>query len=78
LTDQERWQKVENALTGALHINGVLTLTLSTVLAILNREIPGFKDRAIAYIRQLSSSDPNGQAMVDGAVKLFAGLEDAI
>jgi hypothetical protein len=76
MTDQESWEKVEAALAGAILVNGILTTALTAVLAITNQEVPDFKERSIAFIRQIRSNHPDGQAMVDGAVRLFQDLED--
>lgn len=71
MTDQERWRTVEDGIRGTLLVNGVLTMALSAVIAIVNQEQPEFKVKCIAAIKQISSSSPPSQAMIDGAVKLF-------
>jgi hypothetical protein len=76
MTDQERLHEVEAAVQNQAHVNGVLTMALTTVLAIANQEIANFKERGIVVIRQIHSLEPKAQAIVDATALLFEGLED--
>jgi hypothetical protein len=76
MTDQERLHEVEAAIQNQAHVNGVLTMALTTVLAIANQEIANFKERGIVVIRQIRSLEPKAQAIVDATALLFEGLED--
>jgi hypothetical protein len=76
MADQNNWQKVETTLLGILHIQGVHQMLIGSMLALMNQEMPDFKSRMIASMRQLSSADERGQAMIDRAVKLVSELSD--
>jgi hypothetical protein len=76
MTDQERLNEVEAAVEKQAHVNGVLTMALTTVLALANQEIANFKERGIVVIRQIRSFEPKAQAIIDPAALLFEGLED--
>jgi hypothetical protein len=65
----EREQDMIRELVVAI---GALHFALSGVMAVLNAEVPDFKDRAITFIQQLSGNDPDAQRMIDEAVRMIA------
>ena len=70
MTEEDR-----KALTELIFRFTAEALALRCALAVINQEIPDFKNRVIGMIRQVSSSVSAGQAMIDEAVKIIADLD---
>lgn len=63
------------AAMGMIQGVGRQSVIFGALLALLNREIPDFKPRMIAILRQAKHSDPRGQQMIADAIKLIQDLE---
>ena len=63
------------AALGMLQGVGSQSVIFSALLALLNQEIPDFKPRMIAILRQAKHADLRGQQMIAAAIMLIQNLE---
>ena len=77
MTDQGRLKKIEIALVGILHIQGVQNMTLGALLAVLNQDIENLKPRTIGYLKQITIDHERGKAIIKDAIALIDELKDA-
>jgi hypothetical protein len=66
--EQQIVEKLARELAKLIYNFGVQGIILGGVIAILNEEIPDFKERLIAKLESATHPSDAGQAMIDEAI----------
>jgi hypothetical protein len=66
--EQKAIDKLTRELTKLMYNFGVQTIVLGGAVAILNQEVPDFKERLITVLESTAHPSDVGQAMIDEAI----------
>jgi hypothetical protein len=65
---------MEELLTELVHTSSVHWFMFGALMALLNQLVPDFKTKMIQVLQTVGSSHPNGQEMLDDAIRHVAAL----